>query len=108
MYMVLVETPCTVELEGTAANPANHAITVNPGWNWIGFPCDHEMTIAEALGGFDAEEGDMFANSELFTEFEDGEWFGDVAILIPGQGFMYFSNSNTTKTLVIGSSKARR
>ena len=108
MYMVLVETPCTVELQGMPANPANHAITINPGWNWIGFPCDHEMTIAEALGGFDAEEGDVFANSELFTEFEDGEWFGDVAILIPGQGFMYFSNSNTTKTLVIGSSKARR
>ncbi|MBO7082778.1 MAG: hypothetical protein J6W30_02915, partial [Bacteroidales bacterium] len=77
------------------------------GWNWIGFPCDHEMTIEEALGGFDAEDGDVFANSENFTEF-DGEWFGDVETLLPGQGFMYFSNSNEPKTLIIGSSKGNR
>ena len=104
MYMILVETPCTIELEGVPANAADHAITINPGWNWIGFPCDHEMTIEEALGGFDAEEGDVFANSEFFTEF-DGEWFGDVETLLPGQGFMYFSNSEETKTLIIGGGK---
>ena len=110
MYMILVENACTITLQGNTANPANpadHAITINPGWNWIGFPCDHEMTIEEALGGFDAEDGDVFANSENFTEF-DGEWFGDVAILIPGQGFMYFSNSDEPKTLIIGSSKGAR
>ena len=107
MYMILVENACTITLQGNTANPANpadHAITINPGWNWIGFPCDHEMTIEEALGGFDAEDGDVFANSENFTEF-DGEWFGDVETLLPGQGFMYFSNSNEPKTLIIGSSK---
>ena len=104
MYMILVETPCTIEVEGITANPASHPITINPGWNWIGFPCDHEMTIEEALGGFDAEDGDVFANSENFTEF-DGEWFGDVETLLPGQGFMYFSNSDEPKTLIIGSSK---
>ena len=104
MYMILVETPCTIELEGVPANTADHAITINPGWNWIGFPCDHEMTIEEALGSFDAEEGDVFANSELFTEF-DGEWFGDVETLLPGQGFMYYSNSEETKTLIIGGGK---
>ena len=47
----------------------------------------------------------MVANSEMFTEFEDGEWFGDVAILIPGQGFMYYSNSTEPKMLIIGGSK---
>ena len=102
MYMILANTSFTIELQGQPANPANHAITINPGWNWIGFPCDHQMSIEEALGGFNAEEGDMVANSEMFTEFEDGEWFGDVAILIPGQGFMYFSNSTVSKMLVIG------
>ena len=104
MYMILVENACTITLQGNTANTANHAITINPGWNWIGFPCDHEMTIEEALGGFDAEEGDVFANSEFFTEF-DGEWFGDVETLLPGQGFMYFSNSEETKTLIIGGGK---
>ena len=107
MYMILVETPCTIELQGAPANPTNHAITINPGWNWIGFPCDHEMSIEEALNGFEAEEGDVFANSDLFTEFEDGEWYGDVNTLTPGQGFMYFSNSTETKTLIIGGAKAK-
>ena len=104
-YMILAAQDCTVVLEGDLSDPASIEITINPGWNWIGFPCDHEMTISEALGGFDAEEGDVFANSELFTEFEDGEWFGDVAILIPGQGFMYYSNSTEPKMLIIGGRK---
>lgn len=102
MYMILVETPCAIELRGLPTNPANHTITIKPGWNWIGFPSDHEMTILEALGGFGAQEGDVFANSSGYSEYDGEEWFGDVAILVPGTGYLYYSSSDTPKTLVIG------
>ena len=100
MYMVEVVTDCEVTLEGVVVNPVDHAIEINPGWNWIGFPCGQELSLEEALADFEAEEGDQFAEAELYTEYGFGMWIGDVATLVPGQGYMYFSNSTQPKTLV--------
>ena len=100
MYMVEVVNDCEVTLKGTVANPAYHTITIYPGWNWIGFPSGQELNLEDALADFEAEEGDQLAGAELYTEYGFGMWIGDVATLVPGQGYMYFSNSNETKTLV--------
>ena len=53
MYMVKTKTSCSMQLQGLPANPANYAITINPGWNWIGFPCNGERTLEEALSNFE-------------------------------------------------------
>ena len=92
--------PCTVELQGMPANPVNHVITINPGWNWIGFPSPEPMDIVEAFAGFEAEEEDQIMSQNGMTEFDGEEWFGDLETLEPGQGLMYFSNSTETKTLI--------
>ena len=99
MYMVEVVNDCEIELEGVVANPADHAITIYPGWNWIGFPSNQELSVEEALAGFEAEDGDQLAEAELFTEYGFGMWIGDVETLVPGQGYMYYSNSSTPKVL---------
>ena len=103
MYMVEVVNDCEVTLEGTIANPADHAITINPGWNWIGFPYGQELNLEDALADFEAEEGDQLTEAELYTEYGFGMWIGDVAMLVPGQGYMYYSNSTQPKTLVFPS-----
>ena len=100
MYMVEVVNDCEIELEGTVANPVDHAITIYPGWNWIGFPSSEELNLEEALADFEAEEGDQLTEAELYTEYGFGMWIGDVATLVPGRGYMYFSNSTQPKTLV--------
>jgi hypothetical protein len=99
MYMVEVVNDCEIELEGVVANPADHAITIYPGWNWIGFPSNQELSVEEALASFEAEDGDQLAEAELFTEYGFGMWIGDVETLVPGQGYMYYSNSSTPKVL---------
>ena len=100
MYMIWMATACTVELEGTPANPANHAITINPGWNWIGFPSAEEVNVAYALASFVAEEDDRLKSRDAYTEFDGDEWFGTLTTLVPGQGYMYYSYSDTPKTLI--------
>ncbi len=100
MYMIYAVTDCEIQLEGTTANPAIHPIDINPGWNWIGFPCAQELDVEEALAGLEAEEGDHLAEAELFTEYGFGMWIGDIETLMPGQGYMYYSNSTEPKTLV--------
>jgi hypothetical protein len=101
MYMILVDSDCTVELSGIPANPADHEIAINPGWNWIGFPCAMELNVSDALANFQAEEEDMIQISESMIEFDGEEWFGDFETLVPGQGYMYYSNSTESKTLII-------
>ena len=100
MYMVEVVNDCEIELEGTVANPADYTITINPGWNWIGFPCGHELSLEEAFADFEAEDGDQLAEAELYTEYGFGVWIGDIETLVPGRGYMYFSNSDESKILV--------
>ena len=101
MIMIKTAADCTFELQGLPANPASHPITINPGWNWIGYPCAVEMTLNQAFSNFTPEVGDQIKNSEGSSEYDsEWGWFGDVENLVPGQGFMYYSNSSVPKTLV--------
>ena len=99
MYMIKTNAACTVELEGVPANPAEVGITIHHGWNWIGFPCAEAMSVADALAGFQAEDGDILKSSEASTDYYEGfGWYGELETMEPGQGFMYYSNSPATKT----------
>ena len=101
MLMIETSAECTFELQGEQANPANHPITITPGWNWIGYPCAVEMTLEEAFSNFIPEAGDQIKNSEGSSEYDsEWGWFGNVETLMPGQGFMYYSSSAMAKTLV--------
>jgi M6 family metalloprotease-like protein len=104
MYKILVSGPCTVNLEGTPANPASHPITIVHGWNWIGFPNAVAISLDDAFDGF-AQEGDIIRNSDGETPYDPewGGWFGDFETLEPGQGYMYYSADNTPRTLIFPS-----
>jgi hypothetical protein len=110
MYMIEVVNDCTVELQGTPADPADYEIYIEPEqWTWIGYPCTVEQDIAAALADFEPEEGDQIQAGNIMTEFDGEEWFGDFETLVPGQGYMYYSNYYETKVLVIrASAKTRR
>ena len=100
-YMIYVNTACTVEIEGEPADLEDYIIEINPDWNWIGFPSTEVLDINEALADFEAEEGDLLLSSTDFSEFDGEEWYSDTFIeLAPGQGYLYFSNSDETKYLV--------
>ena len=110
MYLVRTAAACTVVMEGIPANPADHAITIKPGWNWIGFPCSVSVGIEDAFSGFNAAQGDGLKYGDISTEYdEEWGWFGDIETLVPGQGYLYFSNASSPKTLVFQTgAKARR
>jgi hypothetical protein len=100
MYAINVSAPCTVTLEGMPANPANHPITIVHGWNWIGFPSGVAISLEEAFAGF-AIEGDKIKNRVTQIEYDpEWGWYGDFETLEPGQGYMYYSASSTSRTLV--------
>ena len=102
MYMVLVDEDIEVTLEGATSNPADYSATIYPGWTWIGFPSAEAIAVEVAFADFEAEEGDKIMGVDGYSIYGDGEWnaMGDLEELTPGQGYMYFSNSEETKPLV--------
>ena len=108
MYLIEVSNDCTIVLEGSPVDPTDHEITIESGYNWIGFPCSVETEVVVALADFDAEEGDEIEGAEGMTYYDGEEWFGDIETLVPGQGYTYYSASDETKPLIFQSAAKSR
>ena len=100
MFMVLVENPVTATLTAAPADPTEHEITLNPGWNWIGFPSAQEMTLTEALASITPNEEDVIKGSAgNATYTADYGWNGSLTDLTPGLGYMYLNGGSDALTL---------
>ena len=105
MYMIQVSEDCTITIQGLPVNTEEVEITLEPGWNWIGFPSSEVLSIEDAFAGFEPAEGDQIKSIDDYTDFDGEEWFGDLEELTPGVGFMYLNTSDETKTLVFQTDK---
>lgn len=85
------------QLTGDQYNPMAKYITLQQGWNWLGYPIDQQLTLADALSQLQAEEGDVVANLVGgFAAYSDGQWKGSLLTMNPGQGYLYKSASAKT------------
>jgi hypothetical protein len=104
MYKVRTNANCNAIVSGSFALPESHPITIKNGWNWIGFPCNQNVSVDVALSGFTPEANDVIKGRNGFTTYYSDEnysiWYGTLNTLEPGRGYMYRSNSTTQKTLV--------
>ena len=104
MYKVHTNASCNVMMTGLSATMSNHPITINNGWNWIGFPSGHNLSVNTALAGMTPEINDIIKGRNGYATYisynENNFWYGTLNVLEPGQGYMYLSNSETPKTLV--------
>lgn len=104
MYKVRTNASCNVMMTGLSATMSNHPITINNGWNWIGFPSGYNLSVNTALAGITPEINDMIKGRNGYATYvsynENNFWYGTLNVLEPGQGYMYLSNSETPKTLV--------
>ena len=92
---VETKTQGMISCSGEQFNPNAYAVDLVQGWNWIGYPLDQTMTVAEALSKLEAEEGDCLTNLEGgYANFTDGAWTGTLNTMIPGQGYLYKSASD--------------
>jgi hypothetical protein len=103
-YLINVADACSVTMTGSAAIPALHPITIQPNWNWIGYPVAVPQTVASALSGFNPMPDDVVKGQSDFTSYYEGfGWYPDDFMLVPGQSYLYFSNANAGKTLTYAS-----
>ena len=100
-YLVQTTAACQVTLVGQACTLDNYTITLNPGWNWIGFPSEVAVSVEEAFSGFEAVEGDEIKSKTFVAgwDSDEEEWSGTLTVLTPGQGYMFYSATSGARTL---------
>ncbi len=109
MYKIRTNSACSATVVGDAADLDDHPITINSGWNWIGFPSSQSLSVETAMSGFSPEANDVIKGRGGSTTYlSTGEynlWYGTLTTLEPGQGYMYKSNSSSSKTLTFQSGR---
>ena len=93
-------------LTGPLANPEEHPITLNAGWNWIGFISAEPMTTSEALANLTPGNNDMIKSQTAFASYNGttGEWTG-LYTLTPGEGYLYLHNGEPATLIYATGSK---
>lgn len=100
-YRIRTNAECNAVVVGGETTPESHPITIVNGWNWVGFPSSNSINVSTAMAGIDAEMDDQIKGRHNYASYLGyGLWYGTLNTLEPGQGYMYKSNGNETKTLV--------
>ena len=102
MYKIQTSTACQITLTGIPVEQSAYEITVNPGNNWIGFPCGESMSMTEAFSGLHPVNGDVIKSKAGSSIYQGTGWRGNVETLVPGQGYIYQSKATESKTFTYG------
>lgn len=95
LYKVLMDADGSFAAEGQKCR-ADMPIALKEGWNWIGYTAEGTQTLAEALSGYDAGEGDRMVGQDGFAIFSNGRWTGTLSSLSTGRGYMLYSGRART------------
>ena len=106
MFKVQTNEACTITVEGTLVDPAEHPITLVPGVNWIGFIGTESMSLSDAFVNLTPTNMDYIQTKDgVATYYQGIGWRGSVSTLNPGEGFIYKSKATTDKTFTYPSAK---
>lgn len=104
-YKLMVSSDCSVTMTGNMAQPENHPITIQPNWNWIGYPCSSSQLIANA--DFQPSNEDLIQTQGASSTFYEGYgWWPDFT-MEAGKGYLYYSTASVDKTMTFTNSNSR-
>ena len=95
-YKIKVSEDCTCTFSGHVCNPADVSVSLQKGWNWIGYPLLKAATPAAALAGLQAALGDRLLSQDKYAEYGTDGWQGTLRTLEPGKAYMYFRAAGAT------------
>ena len=86
-YKLQMKQTSEVTLRGDLFSPSTE-VSVQKGWNWIGFPLYNATTLEAALSNYVPTDGDLLVGLTGFATYEDGAWTGTLSSLTPGQAYL--------------------
>ena len=101
MYMINMNSSEAVSIVGPKATLSGKAITLNPGWNWIGYPASGSQSVSLAMANLSPAENDMLkTRNQVATYTASDGWVGTLSTLNPGEGYMYNYHGSGTVDFV--------
>ena len=101
LYMIQIDEGVTLTLNGVAAVPSEHPITLKPGWTWMGFVVGEAMTLEQVFANITPNEGDIIKGQGGFSTYSsENGWTGSLNALEPGKGYIYLNNGSADITLI--------
>ncbi len=98
MYLIKSSEPQTVSVIGTAVKSKEDlTLSVKEGWNYIGYLPNVNLTLKEALAGYNAQEGDIVKGQNGFSMFGGNlGWLGNLTYMEAGKGYMLYRGGEAT------------
>jgi len=112
MYRVVMAEAGSLELMGAIADPADHPITINKGFNHIGFVSSTPISVKDAFANMQKTDQDVVKTQTGYSMYYAAYdvWFGSLYeddLILPGQGLMYQSKNNDAVTFTYPSVSAK-
>ena len=89
----------TLRYRGKIVDPSEYTsqISVNAGWNWLGFISQRPLLINDAFSNFYPSVNDLIKSHESFALYVSGiGWIGTLDYIEPSKGYMLYANSAST------------
>ena len=106
-YCVNVQQDIDVPIAGAIISESSRrTITVDQGWNSIGYTPMLNLTVETALSSYydSAEEGDIIKSHDEFAYFTRtkgvGHWQGNLKYMVPGEGYMLHRKGQGKATFI--------
>ncbi len=97
MYKIWMDRGRSITTIGTTTSGVE--VTIAPGNNWLGCPTTRNVGLSEL--GIVPADGDTISSLTQSAIYQNGAWTGTLTHLQPGQGYVYHSNAEVDKTLVL-------
>lgn len=93
LYKIEMSEARSYALDGlTLSTPAT--LSVEKGWNWIGFPSFDAQPLTKAFDSAALQDGDAIIGQAGFAVYSAADgWVGTLSSLMPGAGYMFKSGS---------------
>lgn len=93
LYAVQMKADRKLRVVGTSVN---EPVTVQTGWNWIGYFGSQVASLGDALAGMNKTDGDI-VKAQRGVAYWDGnnsQWLGSLLMMEPGKGYQLKSTAN--------------
>ena len=94
MYLVNISNVDTLTIIGTSLDPLSTPITINEGWNYIGYIPSMNIPTKTALSNLNSTTNDLIKSQTNFAMYDEAlGWIGSLNYLSPGEGYMLYSQN---------------
>lgn len=90
-YKLLVNESVNYSLTGKPLGLDGNTITLQEGWNWMGYLPQVELSVSEALKNMVAATNDAIKGRDAFAMYDGTSWVGSLTTMVPGDGYLVYS-----------------